>query len=91
MKCKCGSNWVCVCPDCNEYTQTWKWISVKERLPDSDGMYEVCYESTEISERCCAREWFIDGEWIPTSLTNHLDIIYWMPLPEPPKDNNDHL
>lgn len=62
-----------------------EWISVKDRLPDEDGMYEVCYEATQLSERCCGREWFIGGEWIPMPISCHLDIIFWMPLPEPPK------
>jgi hypothetical protein len=61
------------------------WISVRDRLPNKNGIYEVCYEATELSERCCGREWFIDGEWIPMPISFHLEIIYWMPLPEPPK------
>ena len=61
------------------------WISVRDRLPNKNGIYEVCYEATELSERCCGREWFIDGKWIPMPISFHLEIIYWMPLPEPPK------
>lgn len=63
-----------------------EWIKTSEELPSRDGLYEVCYEETSISERCCGREYFIDGEWIYMPLTHHLNIIYWMPLPAPPKE-----
>lgn len=63
-----------------------EWISVKDRLPSADGLYEVCYEATDLSERGCGREHFLGGEWCVTPMGWRLDIIYWMPLPEPPKD-----
>lgn len=64
-----------------------EWISVKDQPPLCDGLYEVCYEATELFSRGCGREWFLDGKWVPEPLSFHLDIIYWMPLPEPPKDH----
>jgi len=67
-------------------TNDMDWISVKDNLPLEDGIYEVCYERTEISERCCGREWFISGEWVPGPIHCHLAIIYWMSLPQPPKE-----
>ena len=63
-----------------------EWISVKKALPSEDGLYEVCYEATDLSERSCGREYFISGAWIFQPPVFNLDIIYWKPLPEPPKD-----
>jgi len=65
-----------------------EWISVKDRLPIKDGVYEVCYEESEISARCCGREYFIDGQWVVPPLAFNLEIIFWMPLPIPPEKKN---
>lgn len=59
--------------------QPYNWISVKDRLPEKDGMY-LCltmfknkfnYQITLWG----GKHWF----W-------GYDVCYWMPLPEPPKD-----
>ncbi len=68
-----------------------KWVSVKERLPIQDGLYEVCYEASELCETTCGREYFIDGSWVCTPISLALEIIYWMPLPEPPKSQKEIL
>lgn len=82
---ECGYDYPDGCDATCDYKHPMtEWIDVKEGLPTEDGMYEVCYEATQLSERCCGREWFIDGEWIPMPISCHLNIIYWMPLPKPP-------
>lgn len=63
-----------------------EWINVKDKLPTNDGIYYVCFESTELFSRSCGREWFLNGEWVQEPMGFHLDIIYWMPLPTPPKE-----
>lgn len=63
-----------------------EWVAISDHLPSCDGLYEVCYEATELSSRECSREWFLDGKWVQKPFSFHLDIIYWMPLPEPPRE-----
>ncbi len=63
-----------------------EWISVKDRLPEKNGIYFVCYEETELSKRCIGYEWFSEGKWIVSPYGMDAKIIYWMLLPEPPED-----
>jgi hypothetical protein len=62
------------------------WIKCSDRLPVKNGIYEVVYERDDLCERTCSREWFIDGCWVLPPISVNSEIIYWMPLPEPPKD-----
>lgn len=64
------------------------WISVKDRLPDADGLYITCdgdgnvdasfYNEYPHLQDGSESHWF----W-------HDDIVYWMDLPEPPKEEHD--
>ena len=62
-----------------------QWISVKDRLPKEDGFYNV-YMNGDIWGK--PEEWavtscgFYDGKWDEDAAT----ISHWMPLPEPPKE-----
>ena len=54
-----------------------KWISVEERLPESDGFY-LTYREDDVRVT-----WYGSG-----GLWRHIwnnDVTHWMPLPEPPK------
>ena len=63
------------------------WISCEERLPAESGYYLVVYRdkfdgsklvSIDFYTKCTAGEWW-DNDFGRTA-------IYWMPLPEPPKE-----
>ena len=67
------------------------WVSVKDRLPNYNGIYLVWrshYYSGEIEPVVCyfdgQNTWYADFERILHSD----DITHWMPLPEPPKEEN---
>ena len=75
-----------------------EWISVKDRLPDSNGQYIV----TACDEGCSAGEgiWYdtvvviaeyYDGSWTWFEGGSEYDlsgiVTHWMPLPEPPEEN----
>ena len=78
-----------------------QWISVKDRLPDvnrtGSGYEEITVIATDgerarpmIYERACIRDktecrW----KWIWDRIYKGKPIVAWMPLPEPPKGEND--
>lgn len=58
-----------------------QWISVKDRLPNEDDCYLVVIES----EICVS----IDiAEYSENRWHKHDKVLYWQPLPEPPKDGD---
>lgn len=75
-----------------------EWISVNDRLPESNGQYFVCCND----EGCSSGEgiWYekdvvvcaeyYDGTWTWYEGTQEYDlygiVTHWMPLPEPPKE-----
>lgn len=101
-KCKCGSTWMVVCHQCHEYTQTWKWISVKERLPEH---CEAClfitknetgpeansgyYDELNEEWNCNASGFLPPDEYqkcVQFLRFKTADISFWMPLPHPPEN-----
>ena len=80
-----------------------EWISVKDRLPESDDQYLVfaqfeCDEESSIyifDYDSCAEEFGVWEEHYDSDMLGYLDsefvkypatVLYWMPLPEPPKE-----
>lgn len=64
------------------------WISVKDRLPECDGLYIVC-KTVEGHQICFEARWR-RNEWLSVVNDNQLDYIsHWQPLPEPPKEVQD--
>lgn len=73
-----------------------EWIPVTERLPEEDtdvlvvrkflGVKGQVPPSTyvEIAHRFCD-EWFADSDEFKISRSKHTDPLFWMPLPELPK------
>lgn len=56
------------------------WISVKDRLPETEGSTLICTEKGAV---CTARFYPQSGRWNGWAGENAR---YWMPLPEGPKE-----
>ena len=57
-----------------------RWISVKDRLPDKDGLY-LCWTLFNGVEYHYQINLWKDDSWYWVH-----DVHYWMPLPEPPME-----
>lgn len=80
-----------VCPNCHQYTQTFKWIKCSDRLPPQDhyvlvarydGRPKVKMYFIQIASR-------LDNEWFEDKDGYKFDpkfgkVTHWMPLPEVP-------
>ena len=64
-----------------------RWIPVEERLPGNEQVVIVC----DIRENWIGCwEYRHGGEWADNYLTfSNSDITHWMPMPEPPKEDED--
>ena len=58
-----------------------KWISVKDRMPDTCVCVLVHYDDGNM----LVDEIGSDGEWVDEDF-NCGNITHWMPMPEPPED-----
>lgn len=73
------------------YFQESGWISVEDRLPEGDSTQvlmtdgEYCYIS---SRNNMVRFLDCDGVFIPGKSGAGVRVTHWMPLPEPPKEEN---
>ena len=80
-----------------DMVQMPRWISVKERLPEEEESVFVVRKFlgvkgqvppstyTEIAYRIGDR-WVADSDEYKIARHRHTDPLYWMPLPEPPKE-----
>ena len=57
-----------------------KWISIKDRLPQADGSYLICTNRGAV----CTSHYYTGANYF--SAPSGKNAIYWMPLPEPPKE-----
>ncbi|MDD6937461.1 MAG: DUF551 domain-containing protein [Clostridiales bacterium] len=68
-----------------------RWISVEERLPEQNGIYlaHVVHRYCKIDSywRVCIEYFGIEGTW--DSLADIYEVTHWMPLPEPPKEDEE--
>lgn len=83
-------------------SEAYNWIPTAKRLPDKDGQYLVFYKGTIIGSRIEIM-WYgeplmpnvdVSGKHFYRSDADWGDIIYdeiiaWMPLPEPFKENEE--
>ena len=58
-----------------------KWISVKERMPETEGKYIVC--TAKSSVYCTKFKSYGDIGVFKTDMNTH--ITHWMPLPDAPE------
>ena len=76
----------------DKQTQERRWIPVTERLPQSEGTYLVCTNRGSVYASHFYPEFvFRDGyvrepQW---SQRGNVTVTHWMPLPEPPKEDNN--
>lgn len=70
-----------------------EWISVKDRLPSDEGLYLVCFQGLARLRvyTCCWKEHsrkYMGNKfgWKSNELAKRSNILYWMPLPSPPKE-----
>ena len=61
--------------------QVPKWICVVERLPEN--FATVIIWRSDCKNACIG--WLIDGRW---SVPKSVRVTHWMPLPEPPKEDD---
>ena len=61
------------------------WISIKDRIPDKNKEVIMCYEWTGKFSGNKYQEVIIDTL---ANLNHECRLIAWMPLPEPPKEEN---
>ena len=69
----------------NHAVVTYKWVSVKDRLPKDNGVFLVLYENSNIVDK----NFYADEPWRFTLQTSYGRVTHWMPLPEPPKDDSN--
>lgn len=73
-------------------TLNWRsqWISVKDRLPERSGDVLVCHDEYYIMS-VLSYSWrhkaFNAFDSLPTSENRIESVTHWMPLPEPPKED----
>lgn len=68
-----------------------RWISVNDRLPDANYDCFVWYSCDTAFGKC--KSWGIAHcsrcDWDTKHLDgDNIEVLYWMPLPEPPKDGD---
>jgi hypothetical protein len=64
-----------------------RWISVKDRLPTDAGIYIICdHYGNVMSRHFCKSHGKFAGYWHFNGSAKYGNPLYWMPLPEPPKE-----
>lgn len=73
-----------------------QWISVKDRLPETNDDVLVWFEYFRYGDfNCMCNQYgignYIDNSWLINGETGwkKLNVISWMPIPEMPKENNN--
>ena len=64
------------------------WISVKDRLPETSGYYQVCTLTAFYHTRCISKVYFSGSIW-GSIRKRYTNVTHWMSLPEPPKEDEE--
>lgn len=76
------------CKGAIELLEQARWIPVSERLPETDGVYLTYivnpYDSQLSYVMLCD---YIGQTWCPVDETASNNVVAWMPLPEPYREN----
>ena len=64
-----------------------EWISVKDKFPEKPGTYIICDCYGIVRARhFCKGDRSFSGYWHLNGSATYGNPLYWMPLPEPPKE-----
>ena len=68
-----------------------EWISVKDRLPESPRFVLVFVRHPPKGEfpawSCMMTDMYLGNGWLENADSEAHEITHWMPLPEPPKED----
>ena len=66
-----------------------EWISVKDRLPEKPGRYLCWFGKNTFAVGASIVPYIPDLHWFASleSLERYENVTHWMPLPEPPKED----
>lgn len=64
-----------------------EWIPVTERLPEEDGRFLTYIENPYNQLSCIMVYEYMYQEWWPDDETASSNVVAWMPLPEPYKED----
>ena len=63
-----------------------RWIPVEDQLPEADGTYLCVWQGRKVDTG-----FFVNGQFrLYGEVKTHL-ITHWMPLPEPPKEDDNEI
>lgn len=70
-----------------------QWISVDDRLPKSEKevlvWYKYTWDAVSTSYGFGINRWYSNTkQWREGCLLKNIEVLYWQPLPEPPKDGD---
>lgn len=79
-----------MCTEMTSFNQPDGWISVRDRLPDTDRYVIIRLETGDMCYGWCVPNLQI---WFDENLTEIESVAYWRELPDPPKKEkkNDKL
>lgn len=67
-----------------KHKATYEWIPCSERLPEEDGFYQVTVQIKETGECYVEKKYYkIKKGWDSYLAREFIDVIAWMPLPDP--------